>query len=210
MSREHFIAHNPSHFLKTDPIVKTFIISECFFCAASNLITPLFAVFVVENVYQGSIELAASGFSTYLISRVVFELITGSLWAKGSDRKKMVLVTIGFLITSAAYLGFCYSQNITQIFLFYIVLGAGIGIATPTKNSLFSMHLDKNKEATEWSIADATAAICMALATALGGFIAASYGFRVLFVLAAWVNLIAIVPYFLIYIKKKKPHHHVT
>ncbi len=202
MARDHFIARNPSHFLKTDPIVKTFIISECFFAAGWNLITPLFAIFVVEDVLQGSIELAASGFSAYLISRVIFELLAGNFWAKGSDRKKMALISLGFCINSIAYLGFANSQNILQVFLFYIVLGAGIGISTPTKNSLFSVHLDKNKEATEWSIADATAAICMALATALGGFIAATYGFRSLFILGAVVNLIAIIPYAVIYKKR--------
>lgn len=204
MSHEHFISHNPSHFLKADPIVKTFIISECFFCAGWNLITPLFAVFVVENVIAGSIEFAAAGFSLFLIVRVIFELITGNFWAKGSDRKKMILITIGFLINSIAYLGFANSQDITQVFIFYAVLGAGIGISTPTKNSLFSVHLDKNREANEWSIADATAAICMALATTLGGFIAATYGFRLLFIVGAVVNILAILPYLLVYLKKKR------
>lgn len=203
MSREHFISHNPSHFLKADSIVKTFIISECFFCAAWNLITPLFAVFVIDSITQGSIELAASGYSAFLISRVLFELITGNYLAKGSDKKKMILIALGFIICSFSYIGFSYSQNIAQIFIFYILLGAGIGISAPTKNSLFSIHLDKNREATEWSIADATAAICMALATALGGFIAASYGFRVLFVLGAIINLIAIIPYFLAYLGRR-------
>lgn len=202
MSREHFIARNPSHFLKADPIVKTFIISECFFCSGWNLVTPLFAVFVVDNVNKGSIELAASGFSAFLISRVVFELISGNFWSKGSDRKKMTLVCLGFFINSLAYIGFANSQSILQVFIFYIILGAGIGISTPTKNSLFSIHLDKNRETTEWSIADATAAICMALATALGGFIAATYGFKTLFILGAIVNMLAAIPYLLIYRKK--------
>ena len=43
----------------------------------------------------------------------------------------------------------------------------------------------------------------MALATALGGFIAASYGFRLLFIIAGLVNLFAIPPY-LLYLNRKK------
>lgn len=205
MLREHFLGRQPSHFLKTDPIVKAFIVSECFFCSGWNFITPLFAIFVVENVTRGSIEAAAGGYSIFLISRVVFELICGRFFAHASDRKKLAVVIFGFFIISLAYLGFAFSKDILQIFIFYIILGAGIGLSTPAKNSVFSVHLDKNKEATEWSIADATSAICMALSTALGGFIAATYGFQALFLVGFFVNFLSIIPYAL-YIRRRPSH----
>ena len=63
-----------------------------------------------------------------------------------------------------------------------VVAGAGLGIASPAKNSLFSIHLDKNKEAIEMGVTDAVVLVCMALAGALGGFIAITYGFKILFI----------------------------
>jgi predicted MFS family arabinose efflux permease len=78
----------------------------------------------------------------------------------------------------------------------------GLGIASPIKNSLFATHLDKNKETTEWGIYDAVTFVGMASTAALGGFIASSYGFNFLFVIAAIVNFIGILPY-LLYIRHK-------
>ena len=99
---------------------------------------------------------------------------------------------------SIAYIGFMISTNIYHIFAFYTVIGVGLGIAAPAKNSLFAIHLDKNKEATEWSITDAVSFICMALATSLGGLIATDYGFHILFIIACIINAIATIPYILL------------
>ncbi len=202
MLRESFLGRNPSHF-NLNPIVKSYIISDSFLWSAWNLITPIFAVFVVENIEGGNIQLAASGYSIYLLSRVVFEIITGPYLGKSTDRKKFATTILGMILMSASYIGFANASNVIHIFIFYAVAGAGLGIASPAKNSLFSMHLDKNKEATEWGISDAISFICMALATALGGFIAGELGFKILFYVAAVVNILGIIPY-LQFLKKRK------
>jgi MFS family permease len=96
---------------------------------------------------------------------------------------------------SIAYVGFAFSHSILWLFLFYILIGIGFGVASPAKYSLFTEHLDKDKATTEWSLYDAITLIGIASATALGGFIASLYGFTFLFVLASIVNLLGIVPY---------------
>ncbi len=202
MLREQYAGRNPSHFLRIDPVVKAYIVSESFLWSAWNFTTPIFAVFATQNIKHGSVEIAASAFSTYLITRVIFELISGRYTARFNDVKKMYVTTVGAGAISFAYIGFAFATATPELFLYYSLAGAGLGFMSPAKNSLFSVHLDKNKEATEWSIADATSFIAMALATALGGFIAGSYGFKVLFLLASLVNLLAIPPYLLFIWKK--------
>lgn len=189
-----FMGRGPTHF-HVNSVVKSYIMGESFLWSAWNLITPIFAVFVVNNIKYGDIQLAASGYSIYLVSRVIFELLVGPYLSKSSDRKKFMTTIIGMLFLSVSYIGFSQSTQILQVFLFYATAGIGLGIATPAKNSLFSMHLDKNKEPAEWGIADGISFICMALATALGGFIAGQLGFKVLFYVAAVVNLVGVIPY---------------
>lgn len=198
------MGRKPSHFLMVDPIVKAYIISEMFCWAAWNFIFPLFAVFVVGQINKGTIALAATGFSTYLISRIIFELLSGTFFAKKAEKQKIVILLTGIATISLSYLGFSVSRDIVHIFFFYILFGAGIGIAAPVKCSLFSMHLDKNKEATEWSIADAASAMAMALASALAGFIVVIYGFRILFVMAAILNILSVIPYMLTLKRRKR------
>ncbi len=192
---DRFLGRRPSHF-EINPVVKAYIISEAFLWSAWDFVIPIFSVFIVKNIPGGDVQIAAIGYSIYLITRVVFEIISGKLLQKGGDRKKFIMTIAGMSCLSIAYFGFAFSHSILLVFGFYSLLGIGLGIAAPAKNSLFSIHMDKNKEATEWSLTDAVSFICMALATALGGFIAASYGFFALFILAAIVNLFAMVPYF--------------
>lgn len=202
MLREAFGGRNPSHFIKVDPIVRAYIISECFLWSGWNFVIPIFAVFATTQVPGGTIQIAASSYSTYLITRVIFELLSGNYLLIKSERIKIISSILGILIVSFAYLGFAFTNSVAHLFIFYALVGVGLGIATPAKNSLFSVHLDKNKEASEWSIADATSFISMALAVSLGGFIAGVYGFKTLFLIAGGVNLLAIPPY-LLYLKRR-------
>jgi MFS family permease len=196
MLKEQFIGRNPSHF-QVNPIVKAFIVSESFLWSAYNFIVPIFAIFVVNSVKGGNIQIAASAFSFFLIARVLAELIICRYLSKTNERMKFLITIFGIVVISVSYFGFAFANTIATLFLFYGVTGIGLGIASPAKNSLFSTHLDKNKEPTEWGIYDAVTFFSMALAGVLGGFIASSYGFPFLFILASIVNLVSIIPYIL-------------
>jgi MFS family permease len=194
MVLDRFLGRRPSHF-ELNPVVKAFIISESFLWSAWDFVLPIIAIFIAKDIPGGSIQTAAMGFSIYLISRIIFELCCGKFLQHSRDKKKMLTAIVGIFLLSIAYFGFAYTYNLQLLFFFYAVLGAGFGIATPAKNTLFSIHLDKNKEASEWSLNDAICALAMALATALGGFIAAEYGFHLLFLIAGTVNLLSVLPY---------------
>lgn len=194
MLSDIFLGKRPSNF-QINPFVKAYIISELFLWSAWSFVAPIFAIFVVNEITGANVETAALAYSIYLISRVLFELISGKFLLKTGDRKKLLLAILGIYCLSIAYVGFWLSTSIIMLFTSYFILGIGLGIASPAKNAIFSIHLDKNKESTEWGISDASSFICMALATALGGFFAHQFGFRPLFLLAAIINLLSIIPY---------------
>lgn len=194
MLREQFIGRNPSHF-NINKVVEAFIVSETLLWSAWNFVTPIFAIFVVNHIKGGNIQIAASAYSVSLISRVVFEIITGKYLNGKTDGNRLQLAILGMVIMSISYIGFAFSHSISLLFLFYILIGIGFGVASPAKYSLFTNHIDKEKTSTEWSLYDAINLIGIASATALGGFIASIYGFSFLFILASIVNILAIVPY---------------
>lgn len=184
-----------------NPFVKSFIISESFFWTAWSLFTPIFAIFATNSISGGSIAVAASTFSSYFIARIISELFISKIVSKTSENKKISIIVGGILIVSLSYLGFAFTKNVPFLYLFWITSGIGFGIATPPKLSLFSTHLDHNKETVEWSATDVINLTLMALATMLGGFIANQYGFKPLFILASAINILAIIP-FLLYKKQ--------
>jgi predicted MFS family arabinose efflux permease len=202
MIKEVFIGRRPSHF-RMNPVVKAFIISEMLLWSSWNAIIPIFAIFAATQIPGGNTEVAAGSFSAYLIVRVIFELISGRYLSDSNDTQKFVMSIIGIILMSVGYVGFAMTKNVFSLFLFYGVIGVGLGIASPAKNCLFSSHLDKNKEITEWSIYDGFVYMGMAMAAVIGGFVANRYGFTFLFYLVASTNLLSIIPY-LLYAKSKK------
>ena len=200
MLKEVFLGRNPSHF-QVNSVVKSFIASEAFIWSAWNLVTPIYAIFAANNIAGGNIEVAASTYSVYLVVRVIFELISGRFLTKTNESNKYVMAILGIIFISLSYLGFATTTTIMPLYFFYAITGIGMGIATPAKNSLFSTHLDKNKEPAEWGMYDPTVFIGMALAATLGGFIAHQYGFKPLFILTAIINILGIIPY-LLYIRR--------
>ncbi len=202
MIKEIFIGKRPSDF-HMNSIVKAFIISEIFLWSSWNAIIPIFAIFAATQIQGGNTEIAAASFSCYLITRVIFELISGRYLSKSSEMQKFVVTIIGIILMSAGYLGFAATKNVFSLFFFYGIIGMGLGIASPAKNSLFSMHLDKNKEVTEWSMYDGFVFMGMAMSATIGGFVANRYGFPFLFYLVAITNLLSIIPYIL-YAKRRK------
>jgi MFS family permease len=193
MLRELLIGNNPTQF-HVNPIVKVFILAETMLWGAMNFILPIFALFVT-TIPGGNVEVAATVFSVYMLIRVVFELVSGRLFAKTTDDKKLFITILGMVIMSAAYIGFAFSTNLFMLYSFYGLLGLGIGIISPVKNTLFSTHLDKNREATEWGILDAIVFFVIAVASAVGGYIAQMFGFQTLFLIAATINILGIIPY---------------
>lgn len=202
MIKEIFLGKKPSDF-HINSVVKAFIVSEIFLWSSWNAIIPIFAIFAATKIPGGNTEIAASSFSTYLIVRVIFELISGRYLSKSTDMQKFMIAILGIMLISLGYLGFAMTKNISSLFIFYGVIGMGLGIASPAKNCLFSSHLDKNKEVTEWSIYDGFVFMGMAMAATIGGFVANKYGFTFLFYLVAATNLLSIIPYVL-YAEKRK------
>lgn len=202
MLREVFVGRRVSHF-HINPLVQAFILSEIFIWSPYSAVLPIFAIFITKDIPGGRVETAAIAYSVYLISRVICELISGKVFARSSDTKKIIGTIVGILILGASYMGFAVADSLLLVFVFYAVSGVGLGIASPPKSALFSMHLDKNKETSEWGLYDAMVFTGMALATALGGFVAGTYGFRVLFIAAAILIWVAVIPY-LLYLYPKK------
>jgi MFS family permease len=207
MIKEIFIGRRPSHF-HINPVVKAFIISEILLWSSWNAIIPIFAIFAATKIPGGNTEIAAASFSAYLIVRVIFELISGKYLSKSNDAQKIAISVLGIILLSVGYIGFALTREISSLFIFYGVIGVGLGIASPAKNCLFSSHLDKDREVTEWSMYDGLVFMGMAMAATIGGFVANRYGFAFLFYLVAATNILSIIPY-LLYSKKKSVNEQI-
>ncbi len=194
MLHKLFGAYVPSG-KKVDPVVRAFIISETFFWSGQNMLAPIFGIFIIEQVAGGSVEAAGMAVTAYMIARIFSELIVGKTLAGTHDKKKFWFSIVGIVVVALLYYLFIFVNTVMGVYLLQALLGIAFGIVSPAKYALFSEHLDKGKESTEWGIYDAAIFSGMALTAMMGGFITQLYGFDVLFLLSSALILIGAIPF---------------
>ena len=136
--------------------------------------------------------------SVYWISRIFAELFSTRFLNKSNSKSKVIVVITGFILVGIATLLYSFATTLLPFVILYAITGLGLGIAGPQRTSLFATHLDKGYETTEAGIYDAIQFSGIALASALGGFIASRLGFNHLFIIAGTLSILSTVPYFLI------------
>lgn len=201
--KNYFNGHRPSHY-QMNPIVRAFILSETFFWSGFNFVFPILTLFVVKEISGGSIEQGTMAISFFLIARVFGDLFSGKLLEKAKDRILLKISILGFVLVGVAYFFLSIVTNMLGVYILQILIGIGLGIASPPKSTLFSEHIDKEHATNEWAFYDAVTLIGIALATSLGGFIAGKWGFSVLFKICSGFVFLSILPYLLILKTAKK------
>jgi len=184
---------------KINIVVKILILSDFFIYSASQLIAPIFAIFIIDNVTGAGLKEIGIATALFLIAKSICEIPIG-LYIDKSKTEKDDLYTalIGTALMSLIYIAYIFIKEIWQLYLLQTLLGIAFAISYPGWVSIFSKHIDKGKEATEWSMYDVMLGVGTAATSALGGFIAVSFGFATLFVIVSVTSFIGSILLFLV------------
>lgn len=167
---------------KVNVVIKILILSDFLIWSAANLVGPVFAIFVADVIPGGSIEAVGISAMIYFIVKSVAEVPVGVFIDRSrSEKDDLYTALFGTILSSIVY--FLYPE-ITSIWHLYVLQGfAGLAAACafPGWYSIFTRHVDKAKEAFEWSLYDVMLGIGMAATAALGAFMVEAYGFAAVF-----------------------------
>lgn len=186
---------------KINLIIKVLIISDFLIWSSYQLFSPIFAIFITDKI-KGDIEVVGIASAIYLIVKSIFEIPVGVYIDKTKSEVDDLFVSIlGTSLTAAAYFSYVFIDSVTQLYMLQALLGLGAAIAFPGWYSIFTRHIDKGKEAFEWSLYDVFLGVGMAAAAAIGGFLAENYGFDVLFMV---VGILTVSGAFFLFMVKDK------
>jgi MFS family permease len=160
--------------------IKVLILASIFLNFSVGLLAPIYAIFV-ERI--GGNILSASFAGT--IYQIIFGILI-IIFGKIEDKlEKRILVSIGYLLNTMAYVIYYFVRNPLQLFFAQMILGVGDAVKVPAWQAIFSKSLDRGRESSEWAYWAGSTAIIYGVAALIGGVIATNYGFRFLFVLMA-------------------------
>ncbi|MBU0708585.1 MFS transporter [Patescibacteria group bacterium] len=174
-----------------NPVIRFLIISDTVLVGAAGLLGPIFALFIGEFI-QGSDE-AVVGIAAgiYLFSKSILQIPVAHLIDRIRGEKDdfwlMFIFTIFIAIVPLLYL---VISTPMQLYIVQFILGFFNAFVFPTYMAIFTRHIDKDKEGTEWGIYFTLTDVASATLAVIGGYVAVSAGFPVLVIAVVVLSLV--------------------
>lgn len=177
-------------------IAKILIMSDFFLNLGWGLLSPVFALFVLEKITLSDPAKAAevAGFAAlfYWITKSFIEIPIGHFLDKHKGEKDdFWFMTLGLFVVGFVPLGYLFSSQPWHIYVFQIIHAVGMAMALPSWLAIFTRHIDKGKEAFEWSMETTSISMGAGIAGGLGGIIASIFGFNILFIFVSALTIFA-------------------
>ncbi len=189
--------------LKLNKIVKYLVLSDLVFYSGWGLISPIFAIFLLNSIVGGTAFVVGMAAGINLIFRSILRVPFGVMSDK-SQKTAFHLMFWGLLIAAFVPLGYIYASLPMHIYLLQFILGASLAMSSGGWTALFSRHMDKGKESTEWGYDAVAVGLGPGIAGILGGAAVTYFGFQSVFVGVTLLGLIGV--FMLLAIKKSILH----
>ena len=164
-------------------VIKTLIFSDVLLLTGFGFIAPIFAIFIIQRIQGGNVEVAGFAMAIYWFTRSVIQIPFGKYLDKNHGEKDdLLFIIVGFSLLSLVAFAYIFCSFPWHIYVLNAVYGLGIAMNVAGWGAIFTRHIDKGKEAYEWSMRSTLIGIGAGVSGALGGVIATEFGFAVLFI----------------------------
>lgn len=162
------------------------IASDIALLTGFGFIAPIFAIFIAQRITVGDTGEAArvAGFAAaiYFGTKSLFMIPFGKYLDKNHGEKDdLYFVIIGNILAAGAVFGYIFSSLPWHIYALGGLYSLGMGMNIPGWTAIFTRHIDRGKEAFEWATRATVIGIGTGASGALGGIIASTLGFNILF-----------------------------
>lgn len=185
--------------MKINLIIKYLVLSDLLFWTGWGLISPVFAIFIVERIEGGTAFVAGLASAIYWILMSILRIPISLFLDKTlGEKDDYWFLTIGLLVASFLPFFFILARLPWHIYLLQSIHAIAMAMSLSGWTAIFTRHIDKGKEATEWALDATSVGIGMGIAGAIGGWAVTKFGFTLVFILVGIFGIIGAVLLFAI------------
>lgn len=179
---------------KIGTLVRRFILLDLLLWGGWGLITPVLAVFILQNIGGATLLTVGITSAIYFLVNAVTQLVSaGFIDEQRGERDDARVLAAGLFLGSLAAFSFLLVENIWHLFLAAALQGLAFGLYSPSWTAIFSRHLDDGHYALDWSLDRTSIAVFSAITAVSGGAIAEFFGFDMIFGLAGVLSFLSCV-----------------
>ena len=174
--------------MKINRVIRTLVTSDFLLISGFAVFGPVFAVFITEKIQGGTLEIVGFTAAIFQIFKSALQIPIANYLDKNHGEKDdfYSLIIGSFIVASIPFL-YIFASKPIHLFLINGFYGMGAAFAIPPWNAIFTRHIDKMHESTDWAVESVAIGIGAAAAAALGGILADKFGFDFVFAVAGFV-----------------------
>lgn len=174
-----------------NPVIRYLIITDTIIFGAAGLLGPLFALFIEDYIVGGGAAVAGIAAGVYLLSKSLIQIPAAQLIDKiRGERDDFWLMFICNVVIALLPLSFLFISTPIELYVVQFLFGIATAFTFPSFLAIFTRHVDKNKEGTEWGIYYTCADLTSGGAAIIGGLLVATYGFYALIIASVIISVL--------------------
>lgn len=173
------------------PVIRFLILSDTVFMGAAGMLGPIFALFVEGFVKNGNAAVAGIAACIYLVTKSVLQVPVAQLIDRiRGEKDDYWIMFISTVLVAFVPLLYLVVKTPVELYVVQFVLGFGTAFTFPTYMALFTRHIDRAREGTEWGVYYMLTDLTGATLAAIGGYVAEAQGFPTLITVVVIVGFL--------------------
>lgn len=193
---------------KMHPVVRTLLINNILSLTGWAFISPIFAIYVVQNVKGGSIKAVGICFFIYWIVKGFLQLfISDYLDRVEGEADDYFTLILGQFLNMLVPLALLFSKTTGELYLIYCIYGIADALYVPPWNAIFTRYINPKRVSFEWTLNSTGFNFGSAIAILIGSSLALVFGFPLIFffvALSQGISLVVLLSMKRYFIHKKK------
>lgn len=174
-------------------VIRCLILSDVIWIGALGLLGPIFALFIVDFIEGGNAAVAGAAASIFLVTKSVLQIPAAAIIDRvcGED-DDFQFIFFGSLAGAIIPILYLFIHTPLQLYAVQFLYGVALAFTFPSYMAIFTRHIDKTREGTEWGIYFTLVDFSSAIAASLGGIFATTIGYKSLIVVVVTVSLLGV------------------
>ena len=169
--------------------LKLLIFSDVFILSGWGLVSPIFAIFMNDNISGGTIFSVGLASAIFLLTHSILQIWFADRF---SAKDRLWMLILGTILIAIVPFGFIFSTQVYHIYILQFIHGLGAALAYPSWYSLFTLNLDKGQHGYQYSLYSSGVSICSAGTALAGAWIVEQTSFELVFLLAGFFSLVGV------------------
>jgi len=163
-------------------VIKILIMTDFILVSGLGFVMPIFAIFIMDRIVGGNLEVIGYAAAIYwIVESLVITPFGACLDRNYGEKDDLWFISIGSLLASFAVFGYIFAFLPWHIYALQAIYAVGMGMNIPGYTAIFTRHIDKGREAFDWSVRSSLVGFGTGMAGAFGGIISYKFGFNILF-----------------------------